>query len=78
MGVLTVSGIINSNEQLINKVNNVLSNKKSSRVNIINDKLTLSVFSELKENMSKVKDINLVIRDSTYIPSGREYPENLR
>lgn len=72
MGVLTVSGIINSNEQLINKVNNVLSNKKSSRVNIINDKLTLSVFSELKENMSKVKDIRLVIRDSTYIPSGRE------
>ena len=44
MGVLTVSGIINSNEQLINKVNNVLSNKKNSRVNIINDKLTLSVF----------------------------------
>ena len=67
-----VSGIINSNEQLIAKVNSILRNKSNSTVNIINDKLTLSVFSELKDNMKKVREINLVIRDSSYIPSGRE------
>jgi len=67
-----VTGVINSNEQLIERINTVLSSKDNSSVNIINDKLTLSVFSELSENMQKVKDINLVIRDSAYIPSGRE------
>ncbi|MDK2820867.1 MAG: hypothetical protein PWP31_832 [Clostridia bacterium] len=49
-----MGGIINSNEQLIAKVNSVLKGKSNSIVNIINDKLTLSVFSELKENMKKV------------------------
>lgn len=67
-----MSGVINSNEQLVAKINNVLKNKSNSVVDIVNDKLTLSVFSELKDNMKKVREINLVIRDSSYIPSGRE------
>jgi hypothetical protein len=67
-----LSGIINSNEQLVAKINYVLKNKCNSVVDIVNDKLTLSVFSELKDNMRKVKEINLIIRDSSYIPSGKE------
>ena len=67
-----MSGIINSNEQLVAKINYVLKNKSNSVVDIVNDKLTLSVFSELKDNMRKVKEINLIIRDSSYIPSGKE------
>jgi hypothetical protein len=58
-----MSIIINSNEQLITRVNRVLKNKKSP-VNIINDKLTLSVFSEIRENTKKVKET--LIRDSSH------------
>ncbi|ADL08672.1 helicase-related protein [Thermosediminibacter oceani] len=64
--------VLNSNEILINRINTMLKNKKRSTVNIINDKLTLSVFAELQTNMEKVKEINLVLRDSSYIPTGRE------
>ena len=64
--------VINSTEQLIMKINDILKDKKDSVVNIINDKLTLSVFSELAKNLKNVKEINFIIRDTTYIPAGRE------
>lgn len=64
--------VINSTEQLIMKINDVLKDKEDSVINIINDKLTLSVFSELAKNLNNVKEINFMIRDIAYIPSGRE------
>lgn len=67
-----MSEVINSTEQLIMKINDILKEKQDSVVNIINDKLTLSVFSELAKNLKNVKEINFIIRDTTYIPSGRE------
>lgn len=70
--VFPLSDLISSNEQLIQRINQTLHNKKNSQVNIINDKLTLSVFSELRENMSRVKEINMIIRDSSYLPTQRE------
>ena len=51
--------VINSTEQLIMKINDILKDKKDSVVNIINDKLTLSVFSELAKNLKNVKEIIL-------------------
>lgn len=39
---------INSNEQMIQKINEVLQNKREAVVNIVNDKLTLSVFPCLR------------------------------
>ena len=50
---------INSNEQMIQKINEVLQNKKDAIVNIVNDKLTISVFSLLEKNLQNVKEINL-------------------
>ncbi len=64
--------VINSTDQLIMKINDVLKDRENSIVNIINDKLTLSVFSELAKNLNNVKEINFIIRDTAYIPSGRE------
>lgn len=63
---------INSSEQLIRKLNSVLKENGSSVVNIINDKLTLSVFMELAKSLEKVKEINFIIRDTKYVPSRRE------
>ena len=36
---------INSNEQMINRINEALQGKKNAVVNIVNDKLTISVFA---------------------------------
>lgn len=71
-GNMKVNEAINSNEQLVRRINDVLKDRKGSIVNIINDKLTLSVFTELEKNLQNVKEINLIIRDTAYIPSGRE------
>ena len=43
-----MTNVINSNEQMIEKINEVLQNKKNAVVNIVNDKLTISVFSLLE------------------------------
>ena len=37
---------INSNEQIIQKINEVLHNKKDAVVNIVNDKLTISMYRQ--------------------------------
>lgn len=57
---------------LIEEFNRVLATKDGCVVNIVNDKLTLAVFSLLQENLSKVKEINFVLRDSRYIPQSQE------
>jgi len=57
---------------LIEKINSVLKNKKGCTVNIVNDKLTLSVFALLKENLRNVKAINFIIRDTRYLLDSKE------
>ena len=58
---------INTNEQMIQKINEVLQTKKDAVVNIVNDKLTISVFSLLEKNLQNVKEINFVIRDVKFL-----------
>lgn len=67
-----MSNVINSNEQMINKINEILQNKTNAVVNIVNDKLTISVFALLEKNLKNVKEINLVIRDTKFIPDSTE------
>lgn len=67
-----MDGAIRSNEQMINMINEVLKNKKDAVVNIVNDKLTISVFSLLEQNLQNVKEINFVIRDSRFLPHQAE------
>ncbi len=64
--------VISSNVQLIERINQVLKEKAGRNVNIINDKLTLSVFGELSKNLKNVSQINFIIRNISYMPSGRE------
>lgn len=63
-----MANAINSNEQMIEKINEVLKSKKDAVINIVNDKLTISVFSLLEKNLQNVKEINFVIRDVAFIP----------
>lgn len=63
---------VNSNQELVNKINQILRQKKNCSVNIVNDKLTLSVFSLLEKNLKHVNEINFVIRDTRYIPENDE------
>ena len=63
---------INTNEQMIQKINEVLQIKKDAVVNIVNDKLTISVFSLLEKNLQNVKEINFVIRDEKFLPHQSE------
>lgn len=63
---------INTNEQMVNRINDVLSSKTDAVINIVNDKLTLSVFSLLEKNLSNVKEINFVIRDARFLPHQSE------
>ncbi len=67
-----MTNVINSNEQMIKKINEVLQNRKNAVVNIVNDKLTISVFSLLEKNLHNVKEINFVIRDVKFLPHQTE------
>ncbi|MBF0233826.1 MAG: DEAD/DEAH box helicase family protein [Desulfamplus sp.] len=57
---------------LIEKINNTLKKRKNCTVNIINDKLTLAVFSMLKKNLKNVRNINFIIRDTRSLPRDNE------
>lgn len=57
---------------MIQKINEVLQNKKDAIVNIVNDKLTISVFSLLEKNLQNVKEINFVIRNVKFLPHQSE------
>ena len=63
---------IRSNEQMIKMINEVLQTKKDAVINIVNDKLTISVFSLLEQNLQNVKEINFVIRDARFLPHQAE------
>lgn len=67
-----MGNVINSNDQMINKINEILQSKKHAVINIVNDKLTISVFSLLEKNLKNVKEINLVIRDARFVPHQSE------
>ena len=62
----------NSAKKFIEKINEVLSEKENAVVNIINDKLTISVFMALEKNLKNVKEINFIIRDTKFIPKNNE------
>ena len=61
-----------TSSQLIDKINAVLQSKRDCTVNIVNDKLTLSVFALLRDNLRNVKEINFVIRDTRFLPDAEE------
>ncbi|MCQ2011178.1 SNF2-related protein [Sporolactobacillus sp. STSJ-5] len=69
-----MSEVISSNEQLIRKIIEVLREKSGRTINIINDKLTLSMFAELSKSLKNVNQINFAIRNTTYIPAVHELP----
>ena len=64
--------MVNSSEQMIDKINTILKDKKDAVIDIVNDKLTISVFMALEANLKNVKQINLVIRDTRFIPENNE------
>ena len=55
-----------SSQDIIDGINKTLKNKTDAVINIINDKLTVSVFALLEQNLRNVKEINFIIRDSRY------------
>ena len=61
-----------ASSQLIEKINAVLQNKDGCTVNIVNNKLTLSVFALLRDNLRNVREINFVIRDTRFLPETTE------
>lgn len=68
-----------SSSEYIDKLNQVLSNKSNADVYIINDKLTLSVFSVLEKSLRNVRRIYLIIRDNPHLPKdevSREFEMN--
>jgi superfamily II DNA/RNA helicase len=67
-----MGNVIGSTEQMINKINDVLKVKKDAVVSIVNDKLTISVFALLEQNLKNVKEINFVIRDTKFVPEQSE------
>lgn len=67
-----MNSTINSSEQMIEKINQILKTKKKAVINIVNDKLTISVFALLEKNLKNVREINFIIRDTKYIPNKNE------
>ena len=70
---------MNSSTEYINALNAVLSKKKNADVYILNDKLTLSVFSVLEKSLCNVRKIYLIIRDTPHLPKdevAREFEMN--
>lgn len=68
-----------SSNEYIEKINSVLANKKNADIYIINDKLTLSVFSILEKSLKNVHRIYLIIRDTHHLPAdkvSREFEMN--
>ncbi len=59
----------------VEKLNSILSKKKNATINIINDKLTLSVFSFLENNLKNVKEINFILKKSNNLSDKRDTRE---
>ncbi|MBO5432198.1 DEAD/DEAH box helicase family protein [Methanocorpusculum sp.] len=67
-----MADLISSQDEIISLVNNSLKDRKDSVVNILNDKLTLSVFSELEKNLQNVSEINFIVRGNQSAPIKKE------
>lgn len=63
---------MNAANSLIEQLNQTLKGKSNCVINIVNDKLTLAVFSLLKDNLKNVKEINFIIRDARSLPDSKE------
>ncbi len=72
-----MSEAIRSSEQMIEKINQTLQTKKNATICIINDKLTLSVFTLLEKNLKNVKEINFIIRDTKFVPTAESISHEL-
>lgn len=64
--------IQSESDKIVNSLNQIISTTKDCVINIINDKLTLSVFALLEKNLANVKEINLIIRESQFLPDSKE------
>lgn len=65
--------------EYVEKINQMLSSQNGCDIYILNDKLTLSVFSVLEKNLKKVNKIYFIIRDQHYLPQeeqSREFEMN--
>lgn len=60
------------NNELIVSFSETLKRSKNCVVNIINDKLTLAVFSMLRDHLKNVREINFIIRDTRTLPQNGE------
>lgn len=70
---------MNSINEYIEKIKQVLATKKNADVYILNDKLTLSVFSVLEKSLKNVRRIYLIIRGNQHLPKeeiAREFEMN--
>lgn len=54
--------------EYIEQIKNTLKDKKNADVYILNDKLTLSVFSVLEQSLKNVRRIYLIIRGNQQLP----------
>ncbi len=61
--------LLDDGTALAERINAVLQSRHGSIVRIINDKLTLSMFSLLANNLSRVGQIQFILRDSRFLPS---------
>lgn len=52
---------------IIDNLNEILKTKKNAVINIVNDKLTLSVFEALQNNLKNVKEINFILKTEKYL-----------
>ncbi len=59
-------------QNLIEEFNKIISVRHNCVVNIVNDKLTLSVFSLLQQNLANIKEINFIMRNTNFIPKNHE------
>ena len=70
---------MNASSEYIEKIKQLLSRKKNADVYILNDKLTLSVFSVLEKSLKSVHKIYLIIRSDPHLPNdevAREFEMN--
>ena len=68
-----------TSNEYIDKIKQVLEQKENADVYILNDKLTLSVFSVLEKSLKNVRKIYMIIRGNQQLPQekvAREFEMN--
>lgn len=70
---------MSATNEYIDRIKSVLAGKKNADIYILNDKLTLSVFSVLEQSLKNVRHIYLIIRGNRQLPKeevAREFEMN--